>query len=253
MDKPSIMKKKFFLVLLLPILIAGIGLVILTSNKNLDFDTRSRASTVTTSLAFNVPTQNINLGDIFSVGLSLNTGDETVTATELHLSYDPQLQVESFTKTDYMPITLQDAGFGNGKASIVLGVDPSAPRKGSGILATITFKALSAGTPTVRIDQTTQVAALGKDTNVLSELPQAAQITIQRTATATPIQTFCPDTKPNGDSNCDGRITGLDYVIWLNTQCNPEGSQTCRDLRTDFNGDLKVNNEDYELWFTNSR
>lgn len=77
--------------------------------------------------------------------------------------------------------------------------------------------------------------------------------------TNTPVPTgpiVCPAGKPShdkGNANCDDKISGLDYVIWMTTQCNPEGAQFCNDLRADFNGDKKVNNADYQIWYDNSR
>jgi len=57
--------------------------------------------------------------------------------------------------------------------------------------------------------------------------------------------------KKSGDANCDGSIDGLDYSVWLNTQCHPGVNQKCGDLRGDFNGDGKVDDEDYRIWFNN--
>lgn len=86
-------KQKFFLLLFLPPLIAVIGFVLYTSNKNIGFDNRSKASSAPASIEFNPTNKSVNPGDTFTLGISLNTGDDTVTATELHLSYDPELQV----------------------------------------------------------------------------------------------------------------------------------------------------------------
>lgn len=69
------------------------------------------------------------------------------------------------------------------------------------------------------------------------------------TLTPTPVIP-CPR-KPQGDANCDGKIDGIDYSIWLNSQCQPGANQSCADLRADFNGDHKVNDDDYQIWFKN--
>lgn len=57
--------------------------------------------------------------------------------------------------------------------------------------------------------------------------------------------------KAKGDANCDGRVDGVDYSLWLNTQCQPAAGQSCADLKADFNGDGKVNDDDYQIWFAN--
>lgn len=54
--------------------------------------------------------------------------------------------------------------------------------------------------------------------------------------------------KPEGDANCDGKIDGIDYSIWLNHQCNPGNGQSCTDFRPDFNSDRKINDEDLNIW-----
>lgn len=57
--------------------------------------------------------------------------------------------------------------------------------------------------------------------------------------------------KKEGDSNCDGKTDGIDYSIWLNSQCYPFGNQVCSDFRADFNSDKKVDDKDYKIWFNN--
>jgi len=67
-----------------------------------------------------------------------------------------------------------------------------------------------------------------------------------------PTLTSVPCTrKAQGDANCDGKVDGIDYSLWLNNQCNPGANQTCANLKADFNSDGKVNDDDYNLWFTN--
>lgn len=68
--------------------------------------------------------------------------------------------------------------------------------------------------------------------------------------TAAPTSNPCPR-KSQGDANCDGKVDGIDYSLWLNNQCNPGVGQTCANLKADFNADGKVNDDDYKIWFTN--
>lgn len=69
------------------------------------------------------------------------------------------------------------------------------------------------------------------------------------TPTAEPIPE-CPR-KGQGDANCDGVIDGVDYVIWLNSQCVAIPPQVCADIKADFNFDTKINDDDYKIWFNN--
>jgi hypothetical protein len=54
-------------------------------------------------------------------------------------------------------------------------------------------------------------------------------------------------TKP-GDANGDGKVDGLDYVIWLN---NYGTTTTGGASKGDFNGDTKVDGLDYVIWLNN--
>ena len=51
-----------------------------------------------------------------------------------------------------------------------------------------------------------------------------------------------------GDANGDGRVDGLDYVIWLNNYGKPVSGGSSGG---DFNGDGKVDGLDYVIWLNN--
>ncbi len=55
--------------------------------------------------------------------------------------------------------------------------------------------------------------------------------------------------KKYGDANCDGSVDGIDYSIWLNSQCRPGSGQKCANTKADFNNDGNVDDEDYQIWF----
>ena len=61
------------------------------------------------------------------------------------------------------------------------------------------------------------------------------------------------DLKNKGDANCDSAVNGLDYSLWLNNQCRPGGSQTCSDLRADFDFDNDVDDDDLKIWYNNRK
>ncbi len=71
--------------------------------------------------------------------------------------------------------------------------------------------------------------------------------------TATP--TSAPQLSPTptssasrpGDANGDGRVTGSDYIIWLNYY----GKTASGPSQGDFNNDNRVNGSDYIIWLTN--
>jgi len=71
----------------------------------------------------------------------------------------------------------------------------------------------------------------------------------------TPVQLACPR-KTEGDAGgtngvgyCDNSIDGLDYSIWLNSQCHPAPGQVCNLTYADFNTDGNVDDLDYAIWF----
>jgi hypothetical protein len=65
--------------------------------------------------------------------------------------------------------------------------------------------------------------------------------------TLTPIPTATP--KP-GDANGDGKVDGVDYIIWL-SHYNPTLIQSGGANIGDFNTDTKVDGPDYIVWLTN--
>ena len=51
-----------------------------------------------------------------------------------------------------------------------------------------------------------------------------------------------------GDANADGKVDGLDYVIWLTNYAAPA---PIGPTDGDFNSDAKVDGLDYVIWLTN--
>ncbi len=64
---------------------------------------------------------------------------------------------------------------------------------------------------------------------------------------ATPHPSFSPTQKP-GDANLDGRVDGLDYVIWVDNYGVTSGVDFSKG---DFNNDFKVDGLDYVIWVDN--
>ncbi len=70
------------------------------------------------------------------------------------------------------------------------------------------------------------------------------------TSTPTPTRINTPTPVPTADANGDGRINGIDYMIWLNhynqtTQSGPSVG--------DFNRSGRVDNQDYSVWLAGYR
>ena len=81
----------------------AVGLVALNSSQ----DMRSRASNNGTILTLSPATKTLKVGETFTVGLTMNTGADAVSAVELHLSYDPTaIQIISFNPASRFPVIL---------------------------------------------------------------------------------------------------------------------------------------------------
>lgn len=113
-------------------------------------------------------------GTDFTVTVGINTNDKTISAAELHLTFDTaKLQAKSITPFGYLPVVLTSGSIGSGTVLIVLGSQPTAPQKGSGILATVIFTSLSNDSTLIEFDSHTQVAGLGETNNVVDTMTGA--------------------------------------------------------------------------------
>lgn len=333
------MKKK--LIVTTAFLLVALGLsVILVGQKQ---EIRKKAAGNGVILGMSPSTVSAAPNDIITMGITVNTGDKTISGAELHLTYDAsKLEAQSITAGNFLPVVLTQGQISGGNISITLGSQPTDPKKGSGILASITFKALVPSTSRIDFASSTQVTAIGETNNVLQSA-DGAQVTINtppsttvapsatsipatstpapsvtpvpsltptstptptsaptptlpsppsptptpfhyvcvgqactavtgagvdtcvsnlgcRSSSPTPTQTATPPSptitpvascpkKSQGDANCDGVVDGIDYSIWLSTQCRPSVSQKCADNQADFNKDGNIDDNDYKIWF----
>lgn len=132
---------------------------------------RKRAAPATT-LALSPTNLSKKVGEVFSLEVTIDTGDNQVVAVELHLVFDPtKLEVQTITNGPLFPNVLASGVVEQGIASIAVGTSSATvPAKGSGIAAVVRFKTIEKTTaPTsVRFATNTFVGALSEDvTNVL--------------------------------------------------------------------------------------
>ncbi len=143
------------------IIIAGLGVVSLIGE-------RLKASNNGTILALSPAAKTVRAGETFSLGITMNTNDDTVSAAELHLSYDPNaIQILSFIPGTPLPVVLVPETHLNGSVSVILGAQPTAPYKGAGLIGTLNLKILTSKQSSINFTSKTAVAALGKTTNAL--------------------------------------------------------------------------------------
>jgi hypothetical protein len=178
--------------ILLVVLFAGIAITMLSLQTQKD--TRSRATLTGPTLALSPATKTATIGETFSLGITMNTNADTVSAAELHLSYDPTaIQILSFTPGAILPVVLVPETHTNGVISVILGVQPASPFKGADIMGTWTIKILAAKQSSIAFTSATRVAALGKDTDALVS---ATGTTIIGTLVSTPTPTKTPTPTP---------------------------------------------------------
>ena len=150
------------------ILMATIGIVSY-ANMNGSQDIRSKAALDGPVLSMNPNSKALNTGESASIGVLLSTNSDSVSVSELHISYDPAaIQILSFTPNPTLPVVLKPAAIGIGTIDIALGSQPGSPFKGSGILGVLTVKQISPKSSSIAFMDSTIVAAIGKQTNALS-------------------------------------------------------------------------------------
>lgn len=104
---------------------------------------------------------------LVSVPITINTGKNTVSAVELHLSFDPQKSKNASVSAGAFftdpTILKNEVDQTNGKITFILG--SLTPKQGTGVVAILSLEPV--GTITLAIDPETKVAAIGEKENVL--------------------------------------------------------------------------------------
>ena len=153
-------------------------------------DIRKQAASTGPKLSFEPSKKSAKVGDTFPLGISLATGDDTVSAVELHLTYDESaIQIVSFTNGTKLPTLLKPETHGNGVLSVILGAHPTAPFKGTDIVGTVNIKITGNKSSKINFAGNTAIASIGKNNNTLATNPAGAQITVGNAPnpTATPV------------------------------------------------------------------
>ncbi len=178
--------------LLIPLLLLGLFAITFLAARERQ-EIRKKASGTGVSLMLIPANITASAGQEFTVAISINTKDLTVSAAELHLTYDPaKLQAEQIQIGSFLPVELVPGAVGGGNASITVGAIPTAPKKGTDVLASLKLKALTDGASDINFASTTQVAAIGQTSNVV-DTTTGAHIVVGN-ITSTPTNTPTPTT-----------------------------------------------------------
>ncbi|MBI3559737.1 hypothetical protein HY087_01245 [Candidatus Gottesmanbacteria bacterium] len=192
--------KKLAIIVTSIIIIVALPLIVYLVGQRQEI--RQKAAPATT-LAMSPPTLTKKTDDVFSMEVTIDTGENQVVAAELHLTFDPtKLEAQTVSNGSLFPNILASGTVESGAASITVGAANSKqPVKGTGTVAVVRFKALAkTDSPTaVKLASNTFVGGLGEGAvNVLVGTTPAT-VTIaqsQPQTTPSPTQTMTPAATP---------------------------------------------------------
>ncbi len=154
-----------YLVFALLLVAIPVGIYVVGQNQ----ETKQQAAPATV-LTFSPQTVVKRPGETFALDVMVDTGSNTISAAKFQIDFDTtKLEAKSIVASDFLTVILTSGKVTPSNASITLGSSPTAPKKGAGKLATITFKAKGPiGATRITFDNATEVAGISEQTNVLS-------------------------------------------------------------------------------------
>lgn len=228
------------------VLVFGLIVTSIFVRRPQKLDTKASADLVDLSLI--ASSSQIEVGQVFTVNILINTHNYTVSAAELHLKFSNNLEAISFTPTDFLPVILMPAQLENTTASLIIGSEPTNPKKGGGILANLTLKAKNLGPAIIEFDPSTQIAAIESQTDVVGDLNPVSFAVVSPTPTLTPTPTSTPTPVPT----LTPTPTSTPMPTPTPTQTpTPTPTPTPIPLPGDINHDGKVDIFDYNLLLEN--
>ncbi len=203
------MKKKTILIILaiLIIMLAGAFLLLIRSSV-----IKPKASTQGPTLSLSPASATYNLGDTFNVNIILDTMGQAVSGVDIfYLNYDPKtiegVQIQpGAIFTNYLGNNIDAT---NGRITISGITNPGAASgySGSGIFATITFKALALSQNSIVYFTFTpgsttgcDVAAFNSGSDILQAVNNGSYTFVTATATSTPSPKTTTQTSTNSSS-----------------------------------------------------
>lgn len=202
------MKKVFAIIVGILVLIA-IPITVYVVGRNQEL--RKRAAPATT-LALSPAAISKNVGDTFSLDVSLDPGTNQVIAVEIHLAFDPdKLEAQTITNSSLFSNILTSGVVDRGTATITVGAtDTRHPIIQPGTAAVVRFRALAKtdAPVSVRFSPNTQVTGLGETTNILvGTTPTTVTITGGTVTTPSPTPTTTIRVTPTPTATLSGTLT----------------------------------------------
>lgn len=201
------MKKKILAIIIFVLIFASVPAGVYLIQKRQELRSRALPNTV---LSLEPATASHNINEVFLVNITIETGTNIVAAADIDMSYDPQvLSLEEILPGTFFdsPTELRKEIGVPGKIYYSLG--SLTPKQGSGIIAIISFRGLTAGTSSVTFDSTTIVAGIDEGNILENTLSGYYTITgVEPTATpgtetptSTPTSTSVPTVTPTPTTN----------------------------------------------------
>ena len=153
-------------------------------------------------------------GDVFTMEITIDTGENQVVAAELHITFDQtKLEAQTITNGSLFPNILASGTVEPGGASITVGAaDAKQPVRGTGTIATIKFlaKEKTDSPSSIKLGSNSFVGGLGEGaTNVLAGTTPASVTITKDQAQNTPTPPAKQDPAPQGTPTPTPTITAL--------------------------------------------
>ncbi|MDP1722846.1 MAG: Ig-like domain-containing protein [Candidatus Gottesmanbacteria bacterium] len=163
---------------------------------------RKKAAPATT-MAIVPPTVSKKVGEVFTIEITIDTGENQVVAAEIHITFDQtKLEAQTITNGSLFPNILASGSVEPGGASITVGAaDAKQPVRGTGTIATLTVIAKEqTDSPTlIKLGSNSFVGGLGEGaTNVLAGTTPASVTITKDRAQNTPTPPAKQDPAPQG-------------------------------------------------------
>ncbi len=193
------MKKKILAVVILLVMLASIPVAVYLVKKRQEIQLRAAPATV---LSLIPAAEAYDTGETFTVNVSIDTGENLVVSADIVLSYDPTiLEAQSVVLGSFLPNANEINNIVNndtGKITYSFYTMQENAQQGEGIIASISFKGIAAGTSSVIFDETqSAIGGINESQNVLADTVLGSYLIAeaQATATVTPTPTI------EGDEN----------------------------------------------------
>lgn len=101
------------------------------------------------SLKFDAPSVSTTAAQTFDIDVIVDTGGEEINSTDVYITFDKDIiEAQTVSEGTFFPTVLNDITEGRVYVAGMVD-DPATSKSGTGTVATITFKALKAGTTTL--------------------------------------------------------------------------------------------------------